>query len=63
MTAHWGVPDPAAARGSDAQMRNVFAKTRQVLAHRIRLLTSLPLEKLDRQSIQKKLQEAGRSKP
>ena|SRR5437870_1877619 len=63
VTAHWGVPDPAAARGSDAQKRNVFAKARRILAHRIRLLASLPLEKLDGLSIQRKLQEAGRSNP
>jgi arsenate reductase len=63
VTAHWGVPDPAAAQGSDAQKRAAFARTERILRHRIEMLTRLPLDKLDRQDIQKELQEAGKSNP
>jgi len=63
VTAHWGVPDPAAAQGSDAQKRAAFALTQRILRHRIEILTRLSLDKLDRQELQKKLQEAGKSNP
>src|SRR5207244_5831481 len=63
VTAHWGVPDPAAVTGSDAQKRAAFALTQRILRHRIEILTRLSLDKLDRQELQKKLQEAGKSNP
>ena len=61
MTAHWGLPDPAAVEGSDEQKRRAFAETFRHLANRIKLFASLPLDKLDRLSLQKKLQAIGRS--
>jgi arsenate reductase (thioredoxin) len=63
ISAHWGVPDPAATEGTDAQKRDAFARTLRTLRHRIEILTRLPLDELDRQGIQKKLQEAGKSNP
>ena len=63
VTAHWGIPDPAAVNGSDAQKRAAFARTERILRHRIEILTRLCLDKLDREDIQKKLQEAGKSNP
>lgn len=46
--AHWGVPDPAAAEGTDGEKLRQFKQAAQVLAHRIGLFCALPLEKLDR---------------
>ena len=62
MTAHWGLPDPAAVTGSDEQKRRAFSETFRHLAARINLLTSLSIDKLDKLSLQKKLVEIGRSK-
>ena len=59
MTAHWGVPDPAAVTGSDAQRRKAFSDASHVLLNRIRIFASLPLAKLDRLSLQKKLDDIG----
>ncbi len=61
MTAHWGVPDPAAVEGSDAQKRKAFAETGHILLNRIRLFCSLPLARLDRLSLATKLSEIGKS--
>jgi len=61
MTAHWGVPDPAAVEGSDEQKRKAFSVTGSILLNRIRLFVSLPLTKLDRLSLAKKLAEIGKS--
>ena len=60
MTAHWGVPDPAAVEGSDADRSRAFSETGRVLMNRIRLFASLPLEKLDRLSLAKKLNDIGK---
>ena len=59
MTAHWGVPDPAAVEGSDEDKRRAFRSALSVLSTRINLLVNLPVEKLDRLAIQKKLDEIG----
>ena len=60
MTAHWGVPDPAAVQGSDDEKRKMVSEVSRILLNRVRLLTSLPIEKLDRLSLQNKLREIGR---
>ena len=60
MTAHWGVPDPAAVTGSDAQKRKAFSDASHVLRNRIRIFASLPLAKLDKLSLQKRLDDLGR---
>jgi arsenate reductase len=60
MTAHWGLPDPAAVEGSDEQKRRAFSDTFRHLASRINIFTSLPMDKLDKLSLQKKLEEIGK---
>jgi protein-tyrosine-phosphatase len=62
MTAHWGVPDPALAEGSDAQVAVVFADTYRMLNNRISLFMNLPMASLDRLALQKRLDEIGRPK-
>jgi len=59
MTAHWGVPDPAAVEGSDDAKRRAFRNALSVLSARINLLINLPVEKLERLALQKKLEEIG----
>jgi arsenate reductase len=61
LTAHWGVPDPAAATGSDEEKLAAFKSTQVTLSRRIELLLSLPLEKLDRLSLQRTLADIGRT--
>jgi arsenate reductase (thioredoxin) len=60
MTAHWGVPDPAAAEGTDAERHLAFADAYRMLGNRISIFTSLPLRSLDRLTLQKRLHEIGR---
>ncbi len=62
MTAHWGVPDPAEATGTEAEIRFAFADTLRMLSNRINIFVSLPLAKLDRLSLQKRLDAIGNSK-
>lgn len=59
MTAHWGIPDPAAVEGSDEDKRHAFMDAYSVLRRRIELFASLPLDKLDRLALQTKLGEIG----
>jgi len=59
MTAHWGVPDPAAVEGSDEDKRRAFRNALSVLSTRINLLVNLPVEKLDPLALKKKLDEIG----
>jgi hypothetical protein len=62
MTAHWGIPDPAAAQGNDAQVALAFADAWRMLNNRIGLLVNLPLVSLDRLSLQKRLCEIGETR-
>jgi protein-tyrosine-phosphatase len=59
MTAHWGVPDPAAIEGSDEEKRRAFHQAFLALSARINLFVSLPIDKLDRLAIKKKLDDIG----
>jgi protein-tyrosine-phosphatase len=59
MTAHWGVPDPAAAEGSEAERRLAFSEAYRMLANRIEVFVSLPLASLDRMTLQRRLREIG----
>ena len=59
MTAHWGLPDPAAVEGSEEQKRKAFRDTLMLLTRRIELFVSLPLDKLDKLAIQKHIKEIG----
>jgi arsenate reductase (thioredoxin) len=61
MTAHWGIPDPAAVEGSDEDKRKAFGEASRTLLNRIRFFASLPLGKLDRLSLQRKLDDLGKS--
>ena len=61
VTAHWGVFDPAAAEGSDADKRRAFREAAAILRRRIELLLALPLEKLDLSLLKTKVREIGES--
>lgn len=61
MTAHWGVPDPAAAEGTEAERRLAFADSYRMLNNRISIFVNLPMKALDRLSLQKRLDEIGKS--
>ena len=61
MTAHWGVPDPAAVDGSDEDKRKAFADAAHALLGRIRMFVGLPLGKLDRLGLQRRLEDIGSS--
>jgi arsenate reductase (thioredoxin) len=60
MTAHWGVPDPAEATGSPAEIALAFKDTYRMLHQRIGIFTALPLRSLDRLSLQNRLRDIGR---
>lgn len=60
MTAHWGIPDPAAESGDDDARRRAFFTAYSQLAQRISIFLSLPLTRLDRLALQTKLDEIGR---
>ena len=60
MTAHWGVPDPAAVEGSDEAKRKAFFQTFNQLQNRISMFANLPLDKIDRIKLQKTLQDIGK---
>jgi protein-tyrosine-phosphatase len=62
MTANWGLPDPSLVEGDDEAKRHAFAETFGQLATRINLFVSLPMDKLDRLSLQRKLEDIGKSK-
>ncbi len=60
MTAHWGVPDPAEAKGNAAEIALAFKDAYCMLNQRIGIFTSLPLRSLDQLTLQKKLRDIGR---
>ena len=60
MTAHWGIPDPAEAKGSPAEIALAFKDTYRMLHQRIGVFTALPIRSLDQLSLQSKLKEIGR---
>jgi arsenate reductase len=59
MTAHWGIPDPAAVEGSEAEVRAAFFEAYRLLFNRITLFTALPIASIDRMSLQSKLDRIG----
>jgi arsenate reductase len=61
MTAHWGVPDPAAVEGSEEEKRHAFRQAFTALSARINLLLNLPLDKLDKLALKAKLVEIGKT--
>jgi protein-tyrosine-phosphatase len=62
MTAHWGVPDPSLAAGSEAERAFAFADTHRMLNQRIGIFVNLPLHSLDKLTLQKRLAEIGRAR-
>jgi arsenate reductase len=61
VTAHWGVPDPAAVEGSEIDKRNAFRAAFNALENRIKLFTSLPIASLDRIRLKERLDAIGKS--
>jgi arsenate reductase len=61
ITAHWGVADPAAVQGNDEDKRKAFLLAFTQLSSRIRLLLSLPVEKLERQALAARLRQIGKA--
>ena len=62
ISAHWGLPDPVKATGTDAQMRLAFQQTFGAMRNRIIAFSALPLETLSRASLQHEVDEIGRTK-
>jgi arsenate reductase (thioredoxin) len=60
MTAHWGVPDPAAVQGSPAEIARAFLDAFMILARRISLFLCLPLSSLDQLAIKKEIDRIGK---
>lgn len=60
MTAHWGVPDPAAAEGTPEQIERAFREAFTILDRRISLLLCLPLSSLDKLAIQREIDRIGK---
>jgi len=61
VTAHWGVPDPAAVEGSETDKWVAFRDTFRMLDNRIKIFTSLPLETFDRMKLKERLEAIGRA--
>ena len=60
VTAHWGVPDPAAVEGAEAEQRRAFRDAYLALENRIKRFVALPIDKLDRLAIKRNVDEIGR---
>jgi arsenate reductase len=61
MTAHWGLPDPAAAEGTDAERHLAFDEAYRMLNNRISIFVSLPMTSIDKLALQTRLDEIGRN--
>ena len=62
MTAHWGLPDPAAATGTEAEVRLAFADALRMITNRISIFVALPIKSIDKLSLQKQLDAIGKTK-
>jgi arsenate reductase len=60
LTAHWGIPDPAAVKGTEDQVRKAFREAFFLMDRRISLFLSLPITTMDRLALKKELDEIGR---
>ncbi|GLK79724.1 arsenate reductase ArsC [Methylopila turkensis] len=63
MSAHWGMPDPAAYQGSNTDKALAFADTMRGLTNRISVFVNLPLKTIDKLSLQRRLDEIGKTHP
>ena len=61
MTAHWGVPDPAAVTGSESEIALAFSDAYRMLSSRISIFSSLPIASIDRLSLQNRLDAIGKN--
>jgi arsenate reductase len=61
MTAHWGLPDPAVVQGTDAERTLAFANAFRMLSNRIAIFVSLPMNAIDKLSLQRRVDEIGKS--
>lgn len=61
MTAHWGIPDPAAVEGSPTQVALAFADAYRMLSNRISVFVSLPLKAIDKMALKRELDAIGRT--
>ena len=61
VSAHWGFEDPAAFQGPDEEKRRLFRLVYQQIASRVRIFLALPVEKLDRLSLQQKVKDIGKA--
>jgi arsenate reductase (thioredoxin) len=62
MSAHWGIPDPAAVHGNDAEVGLAFAEAYRQLNNRINIFVNLPISSLDTLALQKRLDEIGKTR-
>jgi arsenate reductase len=60
ITAHWGIPDPAAVNGTEDQRRLAFREAYRQLEARIKLFVALPIDKLDRMAVKRQVVDIGR---
>jgi protein-tyrosine-phosphatase len=61
VTAHWGIPDPAEAKGTPAEIALAFKDAYRMLRQRIEIFVALPIRSLDQLTLQRRLQEIGRT--
>jgi arsenate reductase (thioredoxin) len=61
VTAHWGVSDPAAIEGTDAEQRKAFRNAYLALESRIKIFVALPFDKLDRMALKRSVDDIGRA--
>ena len=61
MTAHWGMPDPAAVTGNEAEKRLAFSEAYRMLRNRISIFVSLPMGSLDKLALQERLDSIGKT--
>lgn len=63
ITAHWGIPDPAAVDGSDAEIAHAFNDAFRMLERRLKIFVALPMASLDAMAIRRELDAIGGSVP
>ena len=63
MTAHWGIPDPAAVDGSDAEIAHAFNDAFRMLERRLKIFVALPMASLDAMAIKRELDAIGGAVP
>ena len=63
MTAHWGIPDPAAVHGTEVEKKFAFRQAFKSLETRVKLFLSLPLSSIDQMRLQERMNEIGRTPP